>query len=883
MGVLPWEMEEEVAMVAEQKIVVRLLVAVAESGARAEVAENVTIVEVARKGKEVAVVAEEAAEGVGSHEEDWTLMKRRVRESGMEKRRRLLEEERDAVRKRMNVRCPAKVEVPNTPVGPRIMRVRLGSHSGYGSPGPSGLSRRVVVSEGVERVGEGVVPRMPGGVPTGPRSYAAVATRNERRLSFKGLRSVRERVESSSDRSWQKSLELESENSKLRHHVSVLSRRLHEVIAELKVQRKITAAFCPFCGKNHNQVDWELWMERVVEEPRRSERVECAGSMDVEPLVMEEEVPVVVKKKFLVRLQVVVAESVAEAGVAEDVAIVEARKGKEVVVAEEAEVGVGSWEEDWTLVKRRVRESGEARRRRLLEEERDAVRKRMHVWCPAKVEVPNAPLGPRSVRVWCRSDSGYGSPCPSSLSKRGVVSEGVELVGEGLRPVLLVGVPTGPRSYAGMAAGSEKRLGFKGWRGLMSVEEGVELGSGRGWQVETFSSGSGDQMGLGRNGKCGIGWYGQNPDGTSGDGRRDGVVVEKKFVVRLPVAVAESAAGAEVAGNVAMVEVARKGQEVAVVAVEAEKGVGSREEDWTLVKRRRPAKVEVPNVLLGHWSMRVRFGSDSGYGSPGPRGLGKSVVVSEELEKVGDGVVPRMPVGVPTGPRSYAGVAMGSEKWFGFRGLRSVTKGNRMNGLDSDGRLVVCRGSNEWDGRENGGRWCSVHRFVAVPPSVNKEEFRRRFGAMQELVREMKTGIGRLLKARNEAAKQIAYREVLKACDDEEWANMDDDERFIRRLEAIFAEEEAFRKGKLWGEASASLMARARGRRSADMRKANELGKKWERRVNKGKGNGISHKGKGKAAFMGSDGDDSLLSESEAEARRLWLEEEDGDVVYAHF
>ncbi|KAG0641432.1 hypothetical protein HOY80DRAFT_1039263 [Tuber brumale] len=99
----------------------------------------------------------------------------------------------------------------------------------------------------------------------------------------------------------EKSLALESENSKLRHHVSVLSQRLHEVIAELKAWSKITAAFCPFCGDNHNQVDCEWWLERVVEEERRLEKVEFAGGMDVELLVMEEEVAVVVEKKFVVR------------------------------------------------------------------------------------------------------------------------------------------------------------------------------------------------------------------------------------------------------------------------------------------------------------------------------------------------------------------------------------------------------------------------------------------------------------------------------------------------------------------------------------------------------------------------------------------------------
>ena len=57
----------------------------------------------------------------------------------------------------------------------------------------------------------------------------------------------------------EKSLALESENSRLRHHVSILSRRLHEVLAELRKRSKITAAFCLFCGGNHNQVDCSDW------------------------------------------------------------------------------------------------------------------------------------------------------------------------------------------------------------------------------------------------------------------------------------------------------------------------------------------------------------------------------------------------------------------------------------------------------------------------------------------------------------------------------------------------------------------------------------------------------------------------------------------------
>ncbi|KAG0639200.1 hypothetical protein HOY80DRAFT_1045749 [Tuber brumale] len=161
----------------------------------------------------------------------------------------------------------------------------------------------------------------------------------------------------------EKSLALEAENSKLRYHVSVLAWRLHEVIAKLKAKSKITAAFCLF-GE------------------------------------IENEVAVVAEKKFVMRLPVAVAESVAGAEVVEDVAIVEvAGKGKEVaVVAERAEGGVSSQEKDWTVVKRKVREKSEDRRKRVLEEERDAVRKRMNVWHLAKVVVPNAPLRPRGMR-----------------------------------------------------------------------------------------------------------------------------------------------------------------------------------------------------------------------------------------------------------------------------------------------------------------------------------------------------------------------------------------------------------------------------------------------------------------------------------------------------
>ncbi|KAG0640103.1 hypothetical protein HOY80DRAFT_1043080 [Tuber brumale] len=138
-------------------------------------------------------------------------------------------------------------------------------------------------------------------------------------------------------------LALESENSKLQHHVLVLSRRLYEVIAELKARSKIMLA-------------------RVGEEERRLEKVEFAGGVDVELLVMEEEVAVVEKKKFVVRLLVAVVESVAGAVVVEYVAMVEEAEGKEVaVVAGEAEGGVGSQEKDWTVVWRKLREREEVR------------------------------------------------------------------------------------------------------------------------------------------------------------------------------------------------------------------------------------------------------------------------------------------------------------------------------------------------------------------------------------------------------------------------------------------------------------------------------------------------------------------------------------------
>ncbi|KAG0641178.1 hypothetical protein HOY80DRAFT_999553 [Tuber brumale] len=127
--------------------------------------------------------------------------------------------------------------------------------------------------------------------------------------------------------------------------------------------------------------------------------MEFTGGVDVEPLVMEEEVAVVVEKRIVVRLPVAVVESVAEAVVAEDVAIVEeVAKGKEVaVMAEGVDDAVSSWEEDWTVVRKKVREREEVRRRKKIEDERDAVRKRINVWHSGMVLVDNAPLGPRGV------------------------------------------------------------------------------------------------------------------------------------------------------------------------------------------------------------------------------------------------------------------------------------------------------------------------------------------------------------------------------------------------------------------------------------------------------------------------------------------------------
>ncbi|KAG0634856.1 hypothetical protein HOY80DRAFT_1058720 [Tuber brumale] len=115
----------------------------------------------------------------------------------------------------------------------------------------------------------------------------------------------------------EKSLALESEHSKFEYHVSVLSRRLHAVIAELEVRSKITAAFYGEGGGGGGTIGEK----------------EFAGGVDVKPQVIKEEVAVVAERKIVVRLPVAVAESVVGAEVAEDVAMVEvAVKGKEVAV-----------------------------------------------------------------------------------------------------------------------------------------------------------------------------------------------------------------------------------------------------------------------------------------------------------------------------------------------------------------------------------------------------------------------------------------------------------------------------------------------------------------------------------------------------------------------
>ncbi|PWW72052.1 hypothetical protein C7212DRAFT_366841 [Tuber magnatum] len=177
------EMKEEVAVEEAQKIVVRLPVAVAELVAGGVVVEDVAMVEEAGKGKKVAVVAEEKEGGVGSREEDWTVVRRRVRE-----RDRKVFEEREAVRKRMNVWRPARGVVPNELLGPRGMRSLRVVDSGYGSLGPSRTyDRKEVKQEGVERVGGLVAPMGQPCAPRGPSAYRGVVLGSERRRVFSGL------------------------------------------------------------------------------------------------------------------------------------------------------------------------------------------------------------------------------------------------------------------------------------------------------------------------------------------------------------------------------------------------------------------------------------------------------------------------------------------------------------------------------------------------------------------------------------------------------------------------------------------------------------------------------------------------------------------------
>ncbi|KAG0643307.1 hypothetical protein HOY80DRAFT_1033822 [Tuber brumale] len=301
----------------------------------------------------------------------------------------------------------------------------------------------------------------------------------------------------------EKSSALELENSKLRHHVSVLSWRLHEVIAELKVQSKIAAAFCPFCGDNHNQVDCELWMERVVIEERQLEKVEFASGVDVEPLVIEGEVALVAEKKIVVRLPVVVAESVARTEVVEDVAIVEvAGRGKEVaVVAEEVGGSVGSTAEDWTVVKRR-----------------------------------------------------YG------LSEISFFHQG-----------LFATTPVLQKSVEKSLALKSKNSKLRHHALVLSQRLHEVIAELKVWSKITvaFCPFCGDNHNLV---DC-VDWLKRVEEEDSGE-EVEGVV-EKRLVVRLPVAVVESVAGAEVVVDVAMVEVAGKGKEEAVVAKKAEDGVGS--------------------------------------------------------------------------------------------------------------------------------------------------------------------------------------------------------------------------------------------------------------------------------------------------------------------
>ncbi|KAG0640567.1 hypothetical protein HOY80DRAFT_1000046 [Tuber brumale] len=188
----------------------------------------------------------------------------------------------------------------------------------------------------------------------------------------------------------EKALVLESENTKLRHHVMVLSRRLHKVMATLKAQ--------------------------------------MAGAVVVEDVAMVEEVV----------------------------------KGEEVaVVAEGVDDRVSSWEEDWTMVRRKVREKKEVRRSRRLEEEQDVVWKRMKVLRLGKVLADNTPMGPRGVRVVRPVGGDRVVGCDNGFVHRVVGSGGAGGVSS-VALVAPVGAPRGPATYQGVSLGSER------WRGVSS-------------------------------------------------------------------------------------------------------------------------------------------------------------------------------------------------------------------------------------------------------------------------------------------------------------------------------------------------------------------------------------------------------------------------------
>ncbi|KAG0644756.1 hypothetical protein HOY80DRAFT_1027908 [Tuber brumale] len=134
----------------------------------------------------------------------------------------------------------------------------------------------------------------------------------------------------------------------------------------------------------------------------------------------------------------------------------------------------------------------------------------MNVWCPAKVVVSNAPLGPKSIRGLSASDSGYGSLDLSGYFKSIVGRERVEQVGDGMVPRAPIGALKGPRAYGGVNLGCEWR---KALRGLGSVLEerkvyGPDLGRG----LVAYGDMS-DRFGMGRNGGRGMGWYCRNQGG----------------------------------------------------------------------------------------------------------------------------------------------------------------------------------------------------------------------------------------------------------------------------------------------------------------------------------------------------------------------------------